>query len=74
MLEELATIHPLLPAFAGSLAVLLGAVLADFVSRRLLLAALRAVAKRTEHHWDDALVKENFFGRLAQMAPALVIY
>ena len=74
MLEELATIHPLLPAVAGSLSLLLGAALADFVSRRLLLAAVRAVAKRTEHHWDDALVEQNFFGRLAQIAPALVIY
>ena len=74
MLEQLATIHPLLPAVAGSLGLLLVAVLADFATRRVLLSALRAVAKRSTFRWDDALVEHKFFGRLAQIMPALVIY
>lgn len=74
MLEQLSAIHPLLPAFAGSLTLLLFAVLADLIAKRLLLVAVRAVVKRTRGAWDDALVKHKFFARLAQIVPALVIY
>ena len=34
MLQQLATIHPVLSAVVGSLALLLGAALADLVTRR----------------------------------------
>ena len=55
MLDQLSSIHPLLPVVAGSLILLLVAILADLVAKRLLLAAIRAVATRTRSDWDDAL-------------------
>ncbi|MCZ6500581.1 MAG: mechanosensitive ion channel, partial [Gammaproteobacteria bacterium] len=74
MLEQLASIHPLFPAVAGSLILLLVAILADLVVKRLLLVAVRAVATRTRSAWDDALVEHKVFARLAQLVPAIIIY
>ncbi len=74
MLEQLASLHPLLPAVAGSLILLLVAILADLVAKRLLLVAVRAVATRTRSAWDDALVEHKVFARLAQLVPAIIIY
>jgi miniconductance mechanosensitive channel len=74
MLEQLATIHPVLPAIAGGLALLVVAVLADLVAKRLLLVLVRAVVGRTALKWDDALVDHKVFDRLAQIVPAIVIY
>jgi len=74
MLDQLSSIHPLLPVVAGSLILLLVAILADLVAKRLLLAAIRAVATRTRTDWDDALVEHKVFGRLAQIIPAIIVY
>ena len=74
MFEQLSTIHPLLPAVTGSLSLLFVAALAALAAKWLLLSAVRTVAKRTKQQWDDALVEHKFFGRLAQIVPALVIY
>jgi miniconductance mechanosensitive channel len=74
MIEQLSVVHPLLPLVVGSLALLLVAVVANFVAKRLLLVAVRAAVKRTRLKWDDALLDQNVFGRLAQIVPAIVIY
>jgi len=74
MLEQLASIHPLLPAVAGSLILLLVAILADLVAKRLLLVLVRMAVTRTRFAWDDALVAHKVFARLAQIVPAIIIY
>ena len=74
MIEQLSAIHPLLPAVAGSLTLLLLAVIADLVAKRLLLVAVRGVIRRTRYKGDDALLDHNVFGRLAQIVPAIIIY
>ena len=74
MLDQLSSIHPLLPVVAGGLSLLLIAILADLVAKRLLLVAIRAVATRTRSDWDDALLEHKVFGRLAQIIPAIIIY
>ncbi len=74
MLEQLETIHPLLPAVSGGLVLLLLAIAADLVAKRLLLAAVRGAVTRSRVHWDDALVAQNVFGRLAQIVPAIIVY
>ena len=73
MLDQLSSIHPLLPVVAGSLILLLVAILADLVAKRLLLAAIRAVATRTRSDWDDTLVEHKVFSRLAQIIPAIIV-
>jgi miniconductance mechanosensitive channel len=74
MLDQLSSIHPLLPVIAGSLILLLVAIFADLVAKRLLLVAIRAAATRTRSDWDDALVEHKVFGRLAQIIPAIIVY
>jgi len=74
MLDQLSSIHPLLPVVAGSLILLLVAIFADLVAKRLLLVAIRAAATRTRSDWDDALVEHKVFGRLAQIIPAIIVY
>jgi miniconductance mechanosensitive channel len=59
-------------------AVLVGivalALLLDLVVGRLLLRIVKAVVKRTPTRWDDVLAERNLFGRLAHLAPALVVW
>ena len=46
-MEYLATIHPLLPPIAGALGLALGALITAFIINRIVLRAIRAVAKRS---------------------------
>lgn len=73
MFDQLATIHPLLPAVAANASLLLGAVIAYFITRCILLMLLHKALRRTNTLWDDALVEQNVFGRLAHLVPALII-
>ena len=62
--------------FARGLALLFVfclSVIADFVSKRLLLAGLSFLVARSKTEWDDALLKHRFFNYLAHFAPAIVI-
>ena len=74
MLEQLSSIHPLLPPIIGFLALLVGSVIVDLIAKRLLVGAVRAFAKRTSSTWDDVLVQYNAFGRLVQVLPALIVF
>ncbi len=73
MFEQLATIHPILPAIVGNALLILGAVIAYYITRRILLILIHKAVKRTSVLWDDALVNQKVFSRLAHMVPALVI-
>ena len=74
MFEKLSSIHALLPAVVGVLALLAGAIIVDLVAKRLLVALVRSFARRSSATWDDAIVDHNVFGRLAQVLPALIVY
>ena len=50
------------------------AFLADFIVKRIILAIVYRIAKKTETVLDDILVEQKVFHRLAHFAPALVIY
>ena len=74
LLEKLATTHPVLPAVAGSLILVLVAVVANLIAKRLLVVLVRKLVKHTRTHWDDALVQYNAFGRLSQIVPAAIVH
>ena len=57
-----------------ALAVLLLAMLANWIAKRVLLEALHRFVRRTRTDWDDVLQEKRFFTRLSHIAPALVIY
>ena len=59
---------------AGLLTVGLVAYLADKLTRRILLATVARIVRRTTFTWDDVLQKHQVFGRLAHVSPAFVIY
>jgi miniconductance mechanosensitive channel len=74
MLEQLTSIHPLLPAAAGLLALLLAALVANLVAKHIVLRAVTVIARRSRYDWDDMLVEHNVVGRLVQVIPALIIF
>jgi miniconductance mechanosensitive channel len=74
MIEQLYDLHPLLPAVAGATLLLVAALIADLLAKHTLVAIVRAAASRSRATWDDALVEQNVFGRVAQVAPAFIIY
>lgn len=59
---------------AAFVAVILLAVIANYVTRKVLLAMLSYVIKRTKTRWDDALLERRVLQRAAHVAPALVFY
>jgi miniconductance mechanosensitive channel len=54
--------------------VLLAATVIYFLVRWAMVRAVRRFATTTKSHWDDELVKAGVFHRLAQIAPAFVVY
>jgi miniconductance mechanosensitive channel len=74
MIEQLSTIHPLLPSAMGLLALLAGAVIVNLIAKQILVRTVRALVKRSNATWDDALVRHNVFGRLVQVVPALIVF
>lgn len=55
-------------------AVLLGAWLANFIAKKVIVRAVRAVIGRTKVKWDDVFVEHQVFERLSHLAPAMVFY
>ena len=54
--------------------MLILALLADLVARRVILGTLRKIVGRTTTTWDDLLMQRGVFRRLARYAPAAVIH
>jgi len=74
MLTTLSEINAYLPMLAGLLLLLVAAVVAAFITKRLWLVLVRFLVTRTHTTWDDALVRHNVFGKLGQIVPAALIY
>ncbi|MBN4054197.1 mechanosensitive ion channel [Nitrospira defluvii] len=54
--------------------VILLSFVANIVANRFILAGVTRLILHTKTAWDDVLLKQKFFTRLAHLAPALVIY
>ena len=59
---------------AEVLGVVILAIIANKVTKGVILRAVHQVALRTRTDWDDALVRRKVFHRISHLAPALVIY
>ncbi len=59
---------------AAAVLIALLAWLANLIARRVLLAGISYVVRRSQTHWDDFLERRKVFSRLSHLAPALVIY
>jgi miniconductance mechanosensitive channel len=74
MLETLHNAHPLLPTVLGLGLLVLAAIVADLLAKRLMLATVTRLASRTAVAWDNALVESRVFNRLAMILPAIVLF
>jgi miniconductance mechanosensitive channel len=48
-------------------------VLADLVTKRILLRLVKVATRRTETTWDDTFVEVGLFSRLSHLVPALIV-
>lgn len=74
MIERLAEINAHLPSAVALAALVLAALIVDFIAKHVFLAAVRAFAKRTSVSWDDVLVEHRVFERLVHMASAVIVF
>ena len=49
-------------------------LLADFLSRRILVSIIHAAVKRTKATWDDYFFEQKVFKGLAHLVPAAIVY
>lgn len=54
--------------------VVLTAFAAHVLAQRVMVSAMRKLAQRTAVKWDDLLISNKVFARLAGIAPAVVVY
>lgn len=74
MFEELIASHPaVLPVLAAVLLIVV-AIVADLITKRILLALLTRLIRASGLGWDDELLRQNVYGRLAQAIPALILF
>jgi miniconductance mechanosensitive channel len=55
-------------------ALVILAYVAYLITKRIILQIIKSVVKRSKTEWDNYMMQRNVFGRLAHLAPALVIY
>ncbi len=65
--------QPLVAQIVGLALLAAGALAVYFVARQVIVVAIRRIAARSAATWDDALVENDVFLRLAHLAPALVV-
>jgi len=62
-------------SWAGAaLAIIILAFLVNFIARKILLAGISLVVRKSKTTWDDTLLRHRVFVRLSHLAPALVFY
>jgi len=50
------------------------AILADFLTKRIIITGINRLARKSKNSWDDIFVERGVFKRLAHLAPAIVVY
>ncbi|GAA5218558.1 mechanosensitive ion channel family protein [Corallincola platygyrae] len=66
--------HPLILDSLLLVGLLLMAWLADWITRRILLTAVRKIIKRSPMQWDDLLVEYRVMENLSHLVPALLLF
>ena len=54
--------------------IIILSLIANFLAKRFILKGIAKVISRTATQWDDIILREKVFNRLALLAPAIVIY
>jgi miniconductance mechanosensitive channel len=64
----------IIAVFVILILITLVAWLLDFITRHVLLGALRKVIRKSKTKWDDVLLEKKLFKRIAHFAPAILVY
>jgi miniconductance mechanosensitive channel len=59
---------------AAAVIIIIVCIIATFITRKLLLKGLAYAVRKTKNQFDDALLQNRVFHRLAHVTPALIIY
>jgi len=54
--------------------VLIVAWLSDLIAKRILIAFITKVVRKTKTHWGDIMLERKVFNKISHFAPALIIY
>jgi miniconductance mechanosensitive channel len=57
-----------------SIALVLLAIIADFIARKVFLAIISSIVKRSKTKWDDHFYERKVFRSLAHLAPAILVF
>ncbi|MFK8051415.1 MAG: mechanosensitive ion channel family protein [Woeseiaceae bacterium] len=74
LLAQLRAIHPVMVPTIGLTGLLIVAWLVGVFARRRLQSLARLLARQTSAKWDDILVEQGVFSRLAHLIPAAIVY
>ncbi|TVQ38608.1 MAG: mechanosensitive ion channel family protein [Spirochaetaceae bacterium] len=54
--------------------IVIAALVANFVARRLIVRVLHSLFRRTQVTWDDRIAERGVLLRLSRVAPAMIVY
>ncbi len=54
--------------------ILIVSLLADFITKKILLTVIKKLAKKTHTVWDDILVDKKVFHKLSHIVPIIIVY
>jgi miniconductance mechanosensitive channel len=54
--------------------ILLTAILADFITKKIIVAFIASYVKKSENTYDDVFLEKKVFSRLSHLAPAIVVF
>ncbi len=66
-------VAPWVLQLAGITLLVLVAAVANWITKRIILQAIRALVRRTPMAWDDAMFRAGVFTRLSHVVPAVVV-
>ncbi|PXY01762.1 mechanosensitive ion channel protein MscS [Marinifilum breve] len=64
----------LLQSVIAAVVVILIAWLSDYIAKKILIAFITRVVRKTKTHWDDILLERKVFNKISHFAPAIIIY
>ncbi|MCT4603123.1 MAG: mechanosensitive ion channel family protein [Marinifilum sp.] len=64
----------LLQSVIAAVVVILIAWLSDYIAKKILIAFITRVVRKTKTHWDDILLERKVFNKISHFAPAVIIY
>lgn len=55
-------------------AIAIACVLANFITRKIILAIVHRMVRKSKTEWDDILLEKKVFNNLSHLVPGLIIY